>query len=69
MKKCPICGCKKFYVTAHVTQEWIVDTNGDYLKTSEECIEVTHFPKNDDMWKCCECGRDAEGKEFEVEEV
>ena len=68
MKKCPKCGCKEFFVKAHVTQEWLVDSDGEYLKTITECDEVTHFPKNDDMWQCADCGYFAEGKEFEIEE-
>ena len=68
MKKCPVCGCKKFYTTAHVTQGWLVDTYGDYLKTTEECIEVTHEPKDEDMWQCIDCGYYADGKKFEVKE-
>ena len=68
MKQCPKCGCKEFFVTAHVTQDWLVDSNGDYLQTENECVEVTHFPKNDDMWMCADCTYSAEGKEFEIEE-
>lgn len=69
MKKCPKCGCKEFYVTAHITQDWLVDTNGDHLRTEEKCVEVTHFPKDDDLWQCADCGNAAEGKEFEYNEV
>ena len=68
MKKCPKCGCKEFYVSAHVVQDWLVDTNGDYLSTVEECATVAHFPDDDDIWQCADCGYDAEGKEFEIEE-
>ena len=50
MKRCPKCGCEEFYVTAHVVQDWIVDCNGDYIKTTEDCVEVAHYPKDDDIW-------------------
>lgn len=66
MKMCPKCGCREFYVTAHVTQDWLVDTCGSYLKTENECVEVTHFPKDDDLWQCADCNYVAEGKEFEI---
>lgn len=47
MKKCPKCGAETFYVTAHVTQDWMVDGNEEYLGTIDDCVEVTHHP--DDM--------------------
>ena len=64
MKTCPKCGNKKFVVTAHVTQSWIVDENGNYIKTLQECEEITHNPDDDDVWACNECGYDAAGIEF-----
>ena len=68
MKKCPKCGCEKFYVTAHVVEEWLVDANGHYIETTGQALEVAHYPDNEDIWVCAECGYDAEGKEFNVEE-
>jgi len=68
MKRCPICGNEKFYVTAHVTQDWLVDNNGDYVKTESECVEVIHKPNDEDVWVCANCGWDAMGKEFNIKE-
>lgn len=70
IKVCPVCGAKRFNVTAHVTQRWEVDEYGQYSKTLAECEEVTHDPDDDDIWTCAECGHDAPGSEFnkEVEE-
>lgn len=68
MKKCPKCGCKEFYVTANVAQDWLVDSDGYYIKTIENCASVIHFPNDEDIWQCADCGYDAEGKEFEIEE-
>ena len=68
MKKCPKCGCEKFYVTAHVVDEWLVDANGYYIETTASATEVAHYPDNEDMWVCVECGYDDAGKEFEIEE-
>lgn len=68
MKKCPKCGCERFYVTAHVVEEWLVDADGHYIDTTAPNLEVAHYPDNEDMWVCAECGYDAEGKEFNVEE-
>lgn len=66
MKRCPKCGAMSFYVTAHVTQDWVVDENGDWIRTEDDCIEVTHFPNDDDVWDCANCGFSAAGKEFNV---
>ena len=68
MKKCPKCGCEKFYVTAHVVDEWIVDANGHYIETTAQSTEVIHYPDNEDIWVCTECGYDDAGSEFEMEE-
>ncbi len=66
MKRCPVCGGKRFVVTAHVTQDQLVDEDGDYRKTIEDCVEVVHRPDNEDVWECYECGRSASGIEFEI---
>lgn len=68
MKRCPKCGCKTFYVTAHVVQDWKVNEYGDYLETMEDCIEVVHYPDDDDIWSCANCDYEADGKKFNVEE-
>lgn len=57
---CPECGnTQKFYTTAHVMQEWLVDGYGDFLEVSEPCLEVTHKPDKDNIWTCAECGAEA----------
>lgn len=68
MKRCPKCGCEEFYVNAHVVQGWLVDSDGEYIATSEECVAVSHEPSDDDLWKCKKCGYDAQGYVFNVEE-
>ena len=68
MKRCPKCGCEEFYVTAHVVQDWLVDYDGNYIKTADDCVEVAHYPKDDDIWTCNKCGYEAEGNEFNVKE-
>ena len=47
--KCPNCESTKFLVTAHVTQDWEVDENGNFIKCTNECVEVTHEPNEEDM--------------------
>lgn len=65
MKICPKCGGKTFIVTPHVTQDWLVDENGEFLKCINECVEVTHKADNEDIWTCAGCGYEASGDEFE----
>lgn len=66
MKQCPSCGGTKFYVTAHIVQGWSVNGFGDYEETTEDCIEVAHYPDDDDLWTCASCGFEDAGKVFNV---
>lgn len=66
MKKCPECGCEKFYVTAHVVEEWLVDANGDYIDTHESCVDIAHYPDDEDIWTCSNCSHEGAGSEFEI---
>lgn len=68
MKRCPNCGNDTFYVTAHVTQGWIVDEKGNFLECIDECEEVTHRPDDEDIWKCSRCWYTDEGAAFNVKE-
>lgn len=67
MKKCPICGGTTFRATAHVTQDWEVDENGNFQDCIDDCLEVTHFPDDDDIWDCANCGYSAAGAKFNVQ--
>lgn len=64
--RCPVCGAKSFEVTAHVTQDWKIDCNGTFLEALNECVEVTHYPDEMDIWSCSNCDFSAEGKSFPV---
>ena len=68
MKICPKCGGKRFAVTAHVTQEWIVDGNGSFLEELTSCVEVTHNADDDDIWECYECAYSDVGRAFNAKE-
>lgn len=68
MKKCSKCGNTTFNVGAHIVQEWLVDEDGDFIEVTDDCIEVTHSPDNEDLWTCTECGYEAAGKDFERNE-
>lgn len=68
-KICPNCGSRVFCATAHVTQDWIVDENGAFIKSINDCLEVTHFPDDNNLWNCHNCGYSAAGKEFNEDQV
>ena len=34
---CPKCGNTTFITTAHVTQTWLVDEDGDFIETKSDC--------------------------------
>jgi ribosomal protein S27E len=52
---------KRFCVTAHVTEDWIVDEQGDFLETDCDCglTQVIHRPDAQDYYTCAECGTEA----------
>lgn len=55
---CPHCGNDQWYVTAHVTQDWIVDSMGNFQECIDDCVEVVHAPDEDDVWVCTKCGKE-----------
>ena len=63
-KRCPECGHDKFMVTAHVTQDWVVDGCGNFVRSLNDCVEVTHHPNDEDIWDCEKCFHSGSGKDF-----
>lgn len=62
MKVCPTDPTHdRFIATAHVTEDWVVDHNGNFieLSTKSDC-QVLHAPNADDIWTCAICGQEAE---------
>ena len=62
--RCPRCGGKTFYATAHVTQDWELDDSGTFVRCLNDCIEVTHGPDREDVWDCKTCGYSDAGEKF-----
>lgn len=58
---------KQFVVTAHVTEDWIVDGGGNFLglSTRSNC-QVLHVPDEKDVWTCAICGTEAFAALIEV---
>lgn len=46
---CPKCGNTTFIATAHVTQTWLVDEDGDFIEAQSDCDEALIAP----MLKTC----------------
>ena len=68
MKRCPECGYEEFYVTVHVTQEWKVDGEGNFIAEVDPCMDVTHRADDIDLWECAGCGRLYRGTDLNVKE-
>lgn len=58
-KICPKCGGREFITTAHVMQSWKVDSEGRWIETIEDCIQIDSNPDPDNIWICVKCGAEA----------
>lgn len=59
---CPKCGNTTFIATAHVTQTWLVDEDGDFIEAQSDFDEVTHRPDAEDLFTCSKCGEEVSAK-------
>lgn len=50
---------KRFITVAHISQDWVVDEDGDFLEVHEECLETVASPDPGNTWTCKECGTEA----------
>ena len=51
---------KRFTTVTHVTEDWVVDENGEYVESADSGVgEVVHGPDPDNTWTCNECGAEA----------
>ena len=67
MKRCPECGCERFYVTARIIQDWEVDKHGNFVCVIDD-IDVIHYPDDADTWTCANCDYDNRGSAFNIKE-
>ena len=57
--KCPNnCPSEQFVTVAHVTEDWVVDAQGDFISV-QESLETTHGPDSGNTWTCNSCGTEA----------
>ncbi len=66
IKRCPKCGGVEFSATAHVAQSWTLGMYGTFQSSNNDCVEVTHYPNDEDVWGCNECGYSDVGAKFTV---
>lgn len=50
---------KRFFTTAHVTEEWLVDETGSFIEVTAESMEVVHGATVGNLWVCQDCGAEA----------
>lgn len=50
---------KEFNTTAHVMQDWKVDENGEWIETTEPCVQISSKPDPQNTWECAICGTEA----------
>jgi hypothetical protein len=50
---------KEFITTAHVAQDWKVDSEGTFLDVVEDCTDIVARPCKGNTWTCAECGTEA----------
>ena len=53
---------EEFITTVYVSEEWVVDENGEYLRICEDQrdSQVLHKPNPNNFWYCAMCGEIAE---------
>lgn len=52
---------KKFITVAHVSEDWCVDENGNFIE-SRGILETVAPPQPENTWVCDVCGAEAEVK-------
>ena len=51
----------RFEVTAHVSEFWIVNKDGQYVEVVDDARgEVVHRPDSQDHYVCAKCGAEAQ---------
>jgi hypothetical protein len=49
---------KEFITTAHEMHDWVVDSEGNFLRDLG-CVQIDCAPDKDNIWSCNICGVDA----------
>lgn len=53
----------RFFTTAHVMEEWLVDEHGNFIEVVTESMEVVHGANPGNIWQCQDCGAEAKVSE------
>lgn len=54
---------KTFYTTAHMSETWKVDEEGNWLETTDDPGEIVARPDPGNTWQCTVCGAAAKVEE------
>lgn len=49
---------KTFQTVAYISQDWLVDDDGNFIEISDTNGQVLHGPNHNNIWTCAECGCD-----------
>jgi len=61
---CPECNSKQFVTVAHVTEDWVVNENGEFVEVfGSSDTYVVHGPRAGNIWICYKCGEEAKVEE------
>ena len=51
---------KHFITVVHVTEDWVVDENGNFVDLEQHSdTQVVHGPNPGNTWTCVSCGEEA----------
>ena len=49
---------KRFITVAYVSEDWIVDDDGNFIEVMDTNGQLLHGPNHGNIWTCAECGCD-----------
>tara|TARA_B100000674_G_C37581599_1_gene796594 strand:- start:340 stop:558 length:219 start_codon:yes stop_codon:yes gene_type:complete len=55
-----------FITSAVICQDWLVDSEGNFVDIVLECTEIFHKPSPDNIWQCAVCGAEATNPELKL---
>lgn len=57
---------KLFVASVEVHQLWVIDENGEFVESLNDCLNVIRGPDPEMYWECLECGSEAEKPELRL---
>lgn len=53
-----------FVASAEVHQLWVIDENGNFVESLNNCLNIIKGPDPEMYWECLECGEEARKPEL-----